>query len=377
MPALMSPIERITTMKNGQMHNLQELAAELERRAAAKRDLIVPTPKLQFAIGADGLQLEVDGQEELAVNDLAHRQIGEHAGIPAVYYDKMRKEAPDLLADNVNRWFRDEPANRLVRTMEGTVRAFLSDKYKPIENEDMARATLPALLELDLDIMSSEITERRFYIKAVDKKVTRELAKIGGNFGDGKHVILRTVSPALTISNSEVGFGAASVLGGVYDAFCSNLASFGERSVRKYHVGGRNEIGADETYAVLSDETKKLTDQATLAQMADVVKAAFDRARFDSLVAKIEGTQADKIEGDPVKVVSFAAKRFGLNETEGKDVLRHLIEGASLTRFGLYNAITRASQDVPDYDRASELERTGGKIIELPESDWRVIGMAA
>jgi hypothetical protein len=364
-------------MKNGKMHNLQEMAAELERRAAAKRDLIVPTPKLQALLIGDKFQLDVDGKELLTVNDLAHRQIGEHAGIPAVYYDKMRKEAPDLLADNINRWFREEPSNRLVRTMEGQVRAFLSDKYKPIENEDMARATLPALLELDLEIMSSEITERRFYIKAVDKKVSRELAKIGGNFGDGKHVILRTVSPALTISNSEVGFGAASVLGGVYDAFCSNLASFGERSVRKYHVGSSNEIGADETYAVLSDETKKLTDQATLAQMTDVVKAAFDRARFDSLVAKIEGTQADKIEGDPVKVVSFAAKRFGLNETEGKDVLRHLIEGASLTRFGLYNAITRASQDVPDYDRASELERTGGKIIELPEAEWRVIGMAA
>jgi hypothetical protein len=29
------------------------------------------------------------------------------------------------------------------------------------------------------------------------------------------------------------------------------------------------------------------------------------------------------------------------------------------------------SQDVDDYDRASELERLGGKVIELPRNDWQ------
>jgi hypothetical protein len=31
----------------------------------------------------------------------------------------------------------------------------------------------------------------------------------------------------------------------------------------------------------------------------------------------------------------------------------------------LANAVTRASQDITDYDQATELEKLGGKVIEL------------
>ena len=43
----------------------------------------------------------------------------------------------------------------------------------------------------------------------------------------------------------------------------------------------------------------------------------------------------------------------------------------------LYNAVTRQSQDVEDYDRATELERIGAQVIELPKSEWRELAMAA
>jgi hypothetical protein len=364
-------------MKNGRFNSLTALATELERRAEAKRDYVADTRHVNAEVVGDAVKLNIGTFGQFDINDLAHRQIGEATNVPAVYYDKMRKEAPDLLAANVNRWFRQDAAKKTIRILDGNVRAVLSDRFNTgIEHEDMAARILPVLIKHDLDIMSADLTERRMYIKVVNKSVSRDLAKIGGAFGDGKHNILRTVSPALTISNSEVGMGAASILGGVYDGFCSNLATFGERSVRKYHVGGRQSVGED-VYALLTDETRRKTDEATLAQMADVVAAAFERARFDSLVDKIEGTASDRIEGDPVKAVSFASKKFGLTEGEGKDVLRHLIEGATLSRFGLYNAITRASQDVADYDRATELERLGGRIIELPDTEWKVIREAA
>lgn len=34
------------------------------------------------------------------------------------------------------------------------------------------------------------------------------------------------------------------------------------------------------------------------------------------------------------------------------------------SQFGLVNAVTRSSQDVEDYNRATELERIGGTILE-------------
>ena len=51
-------------------------------------------------------------------------------------------------------------------------------------------------------------------------------------------------------------------------------------------------------------------------------------------------------------------------------MLGYLIEGGDLTRYGLSNAVTRYSQDVEDYDRASWLEELGGEVIALPPNDW-------
>jgi hypothetical protein len=39
--------------------------------------------------------------------------------------------------------------------------------------------------------------------------------------------------------------------------------------------------------------------------------------------------------------------------------------------------VTRMSADVESYDRATELERVGAKVIELPKHEWREIAEAA
>jgi len=365
-------------MKSGK--TLIELATEIQRRSNHKSDLIVGTQNLRFDItgSSGGVALIAGGDREFDVNSIAHSQIGQHLEIPTKYYDKMLQNAPQLLATNVNEWFNKYPVPRMVRTLDGTARAFLSDKFSPdMENEDLAEAVLPVLLDMDLAIMSCEVTDRRLYIKAVDKKVERELAKTGARFGDGGHTIVRVNSPAITISNSEVGMGALSIQGGVYDQFCSNLASFGERSMRRAHVGQKQTIAEGDLYAMLSDKSKRLNNAALWSTVRDVVRAVFDRAKFDSLCDKIEGSHADKIEGDVVKVVELSTRKLGLLEAEGKSVLKHLIEGSDLSRFGLYNAITRMSQDVESYDRATELERIGGQVIELPKAEWKVLAEAA
>jgi hypothetical protein len=367
-------------MKTGR--TLVELAQEIERRANAKKDLVTSTVNLQMTdIGLGRVGLAIGDKVRLNdITPIAHGQIAEHTEIPKKYYDKMLGEAPDLLTNNVNRWFAKYPAGRMVRCLDNKARAFLSDKFRiDMENEDFAQAVLPVLAELKLDIMSCDITDRRLYIKAVDQRVSRELAKTGAKLGDGGHTIVRVVAPAITISNSEVGDGALSVQGGVYDRWCSNLGSFGERSMRQAHVGGRHSVAEGELYAMLSDKSKRLDTAALWSKVADVVRGVFDLAKFNALVDKIEGSQAEKIETtDVVKVVENVNKQLGFNETEGKSVLKHLIEGGDLSRFGVYNAVTRMAQDdIVDYDRATQLERIGAKVIELPRDQWKKLAEAA
>ncbi len=364
-------------MKTGK--TLVELATEIQRQAEQKRDFIVPTENTLMAVRENNALTYEFGDQALSIGDTAHTQIGQHVGIPKAYYDRMKAEQPVLLAANVNTWMHANPSRQMVRTLDGKARAFLSDKYRPLDNAQLAEAVLPVLMDLNCEILSCEVTERRLYIKAVDAKVQRDIPA-GHHIGDGTHTIVkaRELHPTVTISNSEIGYGSLSVQGGTFDRFCTNLAIFGERSMKKYHVGQRfGEFTEEQVYALLTDQTRALNDAAIWATVRDVVKGAFDQAKFDALVDKIVDTQAQPLEGDVPKIVEVTAKQFGFNDGERKSVLDHLIKGGDLSRFGLYNAVTRTAEDLLDYDRATEFERIGGKIIELPKTDWEVLAKAA
>jgi hypothetical protein len=262
----------------------------------------------------------------------------------------------------------------MVRTLDKTARAFLSDRFRTLDNNDLLQAALPPLLDMGVDVMSCEVTDTKLYLKVVDKHIRRDLPT-GVVLGQGHHRF-DTVSPALVLSNSEVGMGALSCLTSVWTGGCSNLAVIRERSKRHYHVGSRHEVG-DEVYAMLSDSTRRLTDAALWATIGDVVKGAFDQARFDATVDKIAATAHEDIKGDPIKVVEVTAKKYGMNDQEQNSVLRHLIMSGDLTKYGLHSAVTRTAEDLAEYDRASEFEVLGGKIIELPKNEWKELAEAA
>jgi hypothetical protein len=68
---------------------------------------------------------------------------------------------------------------------------------------------------------------------------------------------------------------------------------------------------------------------------------------------------------------------LGLSKVEGGGVLRHLIEGGDLSKWGLANAVTALAHDASDYDRSVELERAGAKVIELDRTQWTRLSEAA
>jgi hypothetical protein len=364
--------------------SLQELAAEITRQSETKRDLIAPVAKLQVQPGGlrpeDGIELAVgkkDGTTDyFGVNALANSQLAEYVGIPQAYYKRLLAEDRELLAKNVNRWLPSTATDRrLVRTLDGKVRAFLSDAYRPLDNEQLAEAVLPVLLEKKLSILSCDITETRLYIKAVDERILQDVPT-GKALGDGSHLFFDTISPGIVISNSEVGFGRLNIESSVFTRACTNLALLG-KLISKTHVGGRAET-SDEVYALLTDKTKQLTDRAVFSQVRDVVASAFDAARFAAHADKLKEAAGVKFA---VKDVTEVVERFGkknqLTEGTRSGILGHLIQGGDFTKYGLHAAVTRFSQDVDDYDVASELERLGGQVIDLKPGEWKQIAAVA
>lgn len=121
---------------------MQDWAKEIERRANAKRDFMVDTRSMEMFNGEQGPQVSLELQDsrlQLGMTENAHRQIGTHLNIPAKYYELMRKENPELLVQNVNSWLEKNPTRRLVRALDGDMRAFLSDRYRCIDNLDITR----------------------------------------------------------------------------------------------------------------------------------------------------------------------------------------------------------------------------------------------
>lgn len=83
-------------------------------------------------------------------------------------------------------------------------------------------------------------------------------------------------------------------------------------------------------------------------------------------VEKLRAAREKSTGPDPVKTVEILADRYMLNQNERGGILRHFIMGRDNSRYGLINAVTRASQDLEDYSRATELERLGGELLALP-----------
>jgi len=252
----------------------------------------------------------------------------------------------------------------MVRTLDGQARAFLSDRYRRLDNYDLASSVLPVLGEMGdgIQIISAQMTETRMYIKVINKRLELEVQK-----GD-------VVQAGMVLSNSEVGLGALKVEPLVYRLVCLNGLISADHAQKKYHVG---RLAADEdAYELFSDETLKADDRAFFLKVQDTVRAAVDMTKFSRIVERMKEAREERIEGDPVKAVEVVAKEFGYSNEERSGILQHLIMGGDLSAYGMLNAITRTSQDVEDYDRATELERDGSRILTLPASSWRAVATA-
>lgn len=360
-------------MKSGR--TLQELAAELERRQETKKDYVAPQGKIAAVV--DGNEVKLDGLPGgvMPIAPYAHGQLSTHLEIPRKYYDRMASQDPELLAHNVNVWLKKDGENkRMFRTLDGRVRGILSSKFRPLDNFDLATAILPGLVNLDAQIASCELTETRMYIKAILPKLSDQLPA-GMEWGVGHSAISGKICSALTVRNSEIGAGTLSIEPGVYTPFCTNLAGLEAASMKKYHVGRSFDV--DSSYEIFRDATRQADDRAFFMKVADVANVAFSEETFRAAVDMARKAAGKRIESDDLpKVVEVTVKRLALPESSTGSILKHLSAGGDMSAWGLSSAITRAANDLDDYETATDFEKAGGKILAMADNDWTAIARA-
>ena len=360
-------------MKTGR--SIQDTYREIMRQTNAKADYLVNTSRIVMeTCGREPMLRVTDNEgvdlvEPMDIRPTAHVQIGNYLSIPKKYYDRMQTEEPELLAHNVNTWFRKQPEQRMIRTMDGHARAFLSNRYRRIDNLDIARVTIPIIADIPgARYESCEITDDYLYLKVVNPRLQSEVVP-----GD-------IVQAGIVISNSETGQGAVCIQPLIYRLVCSNGMTVNAARTRRNHVGRVS--SSDEDFSIYSQETLKADDEAFMMKIRDTVRAVVDEARFSRVVNQMREAQGVKLDTRRIPdLVKMTGSNVGFTETEGDGILQYLIEGGDLTLYGLANAVTRYSQDVESYDRASQLEGIGYNVLTMPPELFRsmnhVVNLAA
>lgn len=355
------------------MSSLTALAERVEQVEAAKRDVVAQTRAVRVV---DDDHIAFDGGPEYAVTPHAHGQIAARLRIPKPYYDRVGAEFPGLRQQMLERHFRDGSERRMFRLVRdlgngapdelsgNSLRAFLSDRYRPMDHGYMLSALLPAIEEVEarsgigVRIVSQSVTTSRMYLQLTFPGVQVEVVR-----GD-------VIEAGVTAVNSEVGAGAYDFLEWVRRLICSN-GMVGESIVRRYHAGRR--IGEDDDdYVVFRDDTVKADLEALRLRARDMLVAAASEATLEAKAQKMRAAAEDFAEVKVPQLVENVTRHFGLSEAEAEHVTGALYQDEhGRTRYGLLNSITALAHKLDDRNRQWEVERMGQQVLDMKPATWR------
>jgi len=381
-------------MKRGM--SLENLLTTVVEQQKVKRDFVANTKESISMVLADDMPNKValvllkEGDSELqrfSISENCHRQIAGRLQIPLKHYFRMLEDYRDLIINEVNAIFKAEPQTRLLRTLDGKARAFLSDRYKVLDHDQVLEQVLPPIVKGDIpsELLSSNITENNMFMKILFTgddlaqdigELARPQNHAGGQLNGEVRDIVR---PGAIVKNSETGMGSMVVDGFFYRDFCFNGCVYGKTeifNVKRIHLGGK--LVANGEFEVFSDETKRKQNELIIAEVTDAMKALTNPENVqkmgDALRATKEGAQVE----NAFAAVDQLAKEVDIRDGEKESVISNFLQDGDFSKWGMINAVTKvANTDAVDYDRACELENIGGQLIDMQMNQWNRIAVAA
>lgn len=387
------------SLRNAELPDLVEL---LKQQADVRYDAVIPASRIRSVDGrlvvvGGAARVTDDGVEEadaiLAPTDICDEGIAEKLGIPRAYLRSMRatkQRVASPIGDdfgrlddlNINGWLQEAPGKMfLVRGFRtddpdelGIARAFLSDRYAPIDNYDVLLAGLDGIRAagVEVDIHSANLTERNMRLSVSCPQVTALapglLARYRTPFGEdglrrdgggggrmlgtpGHEYRPETVFAGFEIRNSETGGGAFAIVPRIVIRICSNGLTVTADALKQVHLGGR----LDEGIVKWSEDTQRRSLELVRAKVTDAVRTFLSPEYVAKVVAGIEETSGKPI-ADVQATIQRVAKVHAFSDAEASSILDCFIRSGDVTAGGVMQAVTAAAQMVDNPDRAAELE---------------------
>jgi len=376
--------------------SLADLLTKVQTNQSLKEDYTAPTGDLQLVtkVTEDGEQnvpeviLENSGGVPTKIfraNDVALQQIASKSEIDIRTVRRLRDKYPSELDTVINAIWQKEPKGVMLRTFvdtdnatggssnTGVLRALTSSSYKVFDNEDVLQTTLPQLMnsEANWQVVNGTVTDQRMYLRL--KSLTQvDEAAVGDTMANG-----------LLISNSEVGMGSVNVQQLIYTLACLNGMQTENKS-RSTHVTSSR--GTD-TWSILTNEAKQADNQALSLKLRDVVTNFADRSTFDRVIEQMKIAHAEKVDAPLPQAVDTLCGILKLPKSDNNKILDGLMatlqqsgyNHGSPSRATFVNAVTAVgNQDSTLEDNREDWSRLGGKVLNLPASQWHAVaGVAA
>ena len=366
---------------------LSRFIETIQAQESRKRDYLANTAQLQFRTISENeaeptSQLIMEASNGLPTtildcNKVARDQIAAKAGIDVRTFERFRTHYPQQFDPLINEVFQREPAQRMIRTYmdsdnRGTARAVVSDKFKTFDNTHLVKAALPQLLDSDAQwkIVSADVTDMRMYLRLKSEIITAIAAAVGDLMALG-----------IGLSNSEVGHGSVNIFQLFYTLACLNGMQTGNNHRSTHITSARAET---DTWGLLTDEAKDADNHALELKVRDLVGGLASRDSFDEVIEKMRLASEDKIQGAPHIAVEALGKVLQLTKKDTGNVMDGLLAtigqagyaGNPVSRATLVNAVTAvANKAAPD--DVDDWQKLGGRVLDLPRSDWNRVAMAA
>lgn len=355
--------------------SLESLLIEVQRQSNVKRDFVANTES-QARVSLEGSTLYMDllrpGAallERLTISENAHRQIASRLNIPWKFYDRLLNDHPDLIAQNVNELFMREPETRMFRVLDGEVRAFLSDRFLRLDNDEVLSNTLPAIVKGDYEttLLSSNVSPHSMNLKVLftGDELAHEVTKANGK--------PRIIRPGFRLSNSETGGGKIKIEAFFYDDYCTNGCVFGTCNLFSFsrsHIGGR--VFGNENLELVSNRTQSLENELILSQVNDAMQTLADPKNVRTMADSLKAAANTPKVKDPIGAVELLASNMQLRDKEKNSMLETFLRDQDYTQFGLASALTEVAnnESIASYSRACEIEDLGGRVLSLNQSAW-------
>jgi len=290
---------------------------------------------------------------DIELSPTATRQVAVAAGIPIPYWKRCEDSDPQMLVDHVNHWLPQSASRRMVRmatsfygTRGGTqygpqyCRAFLSDKYMPVDSADILDQIWRNLHDRSDDSTPwrVHIDEDGLNFSSHHDLLTREVKESQSKVGDIMHGGIRVL-------NSEVGTGKLVAQLCLYRLVCLNGMTM------PIKLGGyaRRHIG--------------LSSAQALDELNTAVDAILNGGQFNVAMERIANAVETKMAKD---WIAKLVKDSSLSEAEESALLENYGAEENQNLWGASNSITALAHRTNSVGRKTELETLGGNLLTSP-----------